>query len=113
MKSLADQLGAYAGYHEDLRNKLTHFLGVPLVTFAIFLGLGWLRFVHAPDLPCTGATLFYLVVAIYYLGLDWKVALCQAPFSVSSALPAEAQDGTSSMIEKVMPSVCTHCGSAV
>ena len=29
--------------------------------------------------------------------------LCQAPFSVISALPAEAQLGTSSMTEKVMP----------
>ena len=28
-------------------------------------------------------------------------------------LDAEAQEGTSSMTEKVMPSVCTHCGSAV
>ena len=39
--------------------------------------------------------------------------LSQAPFSVISALPADAQDGTSSMIEKVMPSVCTQSGSAV
>ena len=31
--------------------------------------------------------------------------LCQAPFSVSKALPAEAQEGTSSMTENVMPSV--------
>ena len=31
--------------------------------------------------------------------------LCQAPLSVASALPAEAQDGTSSTSEKVMPSV--------
>src|SRR5262249_26320913 len=79
MKTLAEQLDAYAAYHRDWRNKLTHFVGVPLVTFALFLALGWLRFVHAPDVPYTGATLFYLVVFLYYLCLDWKVALCQAP----------------------------------
>jgi hypothetical protein len=39
--------------------------------------------------------------------------LCQAPFSVIRALPADAQEGTSSITEKVMPSVCTHCGRAV
>lgn len=83
MKSLAEQLDAYAAYHGDLRNKLTHFLGVPLVTFAIFLALGWLRFVHAPDVPFTGATLFYLVVFLYYLWLDWQVALWQAPFTLA------------------------------
>ena len=30
---------------------------------------------------------------------------CQAPLSVRSALPAEAHEGTSSMTEKVIPSV--------
>jgi uncharacterized membrane protein YGL010W len=82
MKSLAEQLDAYAAYHGDLRNKLTHFVGVPLVTFSLFLFLSWLRFVHAPEIPCTAATLFYLIVALYYLRLDWQVALCQAPFSL-------------------------------
>ena len=43
MKSLAEQLAAYQAYHQDGRNKLTHFVGVPLVTFSIFLFLGWLR----------------------------------------------------------------------
>src|SRR5262245_19774626 len=83
MKSLAEQLDSYAAYHADVRNKLTHFLGVPLVTFAIFLGLSWLRFVHDPDFPYTGATLFYLIVALYYLWLDWKIALAQAPFTLA------------------------------
>ena len=82
MKSLAEQLNAYGAYHHDLRNKLTHFVGVPLVTFAIFLGLGWLRFVHDPDVPYTGATLFYLIVFVYYLCLDWRIALAQAPFTL-------------------------------
>jgi uncharacterized membrane protein YGL010W len=83
MKSLAEQLDAYAAYHRDPWNKVTHFVGVPLVTFSILLALGWLRFIHAPDVPFTGATLFYLVVAIYYLALDWRVALCQLPFTLA------------------------------
>jgi uncharacterized membrane protein YGL010W len=83
VKSLTEQLDAYAAYHRDPRNKLTHFVGVPLVTFAIFLFLGWLRFLHAPEVPYTGATLFYLVVFLYYLCLDWKIALLQAPFTLA------------------------------
>ena len=83
MKTLAEQLDAYSGYHGDLRNKLTHFVGVPLVTFAIFLFLSWLRFIHDPEIPFTGATLFYLVVFLYYLCLDWRVALGQAPFTLT------------------------------
>ena len=83
MKSLAEQLDAYGVYHEDVRNKLTHFLGVPLVTFGLFLALGWLRFVHDREIPYTGATLFYLVVFVYYLRLDWRIALWQAPFTLA------------------------------
>jgi uncharacterized membrane protein YGL010W len=41
-----------------------------------------LRFVHAPEVPFTGATLFYVVVFAYYLVLDWQVALVQAPFTL-------------------------------
>src|SRR5262249_5129105 len=89
MRSLAEQLGAYAAYHRDWRNKLTHFVGVPLVTFALLLFLGWLRFVHAPDVPFTGATLFYLVVFLYYLRLDWGIALLQAPFNLALLVLAD------------------------
>src|SRR4051794_6045847 len=81
--SLAEQLSAYAAYHGDARNKLTHFVGVPLVTFSLFLFLGWLRFLHDPTGPYTAACLFYLIVFLYYLRLDWQVALLQAPFSLA------------------------------
>jgi uncharacterized membrane protein YGL010W len=84
MKSLQEQMDAYAAYHHDRRNKATHFVGVPLVTFALFVALGWFRFVPAPDLPLlSGAALFYLVVFLYYLCLDWKVALLQAPLTLA------------------------------
>src|SRR5262249_2330001 len=82
-KSLTEQLASYAAYHQDPRNKLTHFVGVPLVTFAILLFLGWLRFAPAPEVPFTGATLFYLIVLSYYLCLNWRLALLQAPFTLT------------------------------
>jgi uncharacterized membrane protein YGL010W len=90
MKSLAEQLDAYGAYHADSRNKITHFLGVPLVTFSLFLALGWLRLEHSPNCPYTGATLFYLVVILYYLRLDWKIALAQAPFTLTLLWLADA-----------------------
>jgi uncharacterized membrane protein YGL010W len=98
MKSLTEQLSAYSAYHRDPRNKLTHFFGVPLVAFSLFVLLGWFRLVQAPDLPITGATLFYAVVFIYYLRLDWGVALLQMPVTLvllwladrASLLPAAA-----------------------
>jgi uncharacterized membrane protein YGL010W len=83
MKSLREQMESYGAYHKDPRNKLTHFVGVPLVTFALFLFLGWFRFVHAPDWPITVASIFYLAVSIYYLRLDAMVALLQLPFTLT------------------------------
>ena len=81
MLSLKQQMQSYGAYHKDPRNKMTHFVGVPLVTFSLFLALGWFRFVH-PEVPITAATIFYLGVVIYYLRLDWSVALLQLPFTL-------------------------------
>src|SRR5262245_51887689 len=83
MKTLTDQIRSYAAYHHDGRNRLTHFVGVPLVTFSIFLFLGWFRFAHA-DLPLlTAAGLFCLSVMVYYARLDWQIALVQAPVTLA------------------------------
>lgn len=82
MSSLKDQLQSYGNYHRNPTNKLTHFVGVPLVTFAIFLFLSWFRFVAAPDWPISAATIFFLLVFLYYLRLDWPVALLQAPVNL-------------------------------
>ena len=31
MKTLEDQMSFYAAYHQDARNKATHFVGVPVI----------------------------------------------------------------------------------
>jgi uncharacterized membrane protein YGL010W len=74
---------SYGAYHKDPRNKLTHYFGVPLVTFALFEFLGWFRFVLTPNLPITVATIFFVGVLIYYLRLDSIVALIQLPFTLT------------------------------
>ena len=76
--TLSQQMESYAAYHRDTRNRITHFFGVPLVTFSLFIPLGWFRFIHA-DIPITAAAIFYFFVFIYYFRLDRVVALVQAP----------------------------------
>jgi uncharacterized membrane protein YGL010W len=83
MKSLTEQLSAYSAYHHDPRNTLTHYIGVPLVILGLSIPLSWLRFYPDPAIPYTGCTLFYVTVFIYYLCLDWRVALLQAPFTLT------------------------------
>ena len=66
--------------------------------------------------------LAFAVVTVYLLeryvlgriaALSTAVAYIGETGDPAARLPAEAQDGTSSITEKVMPSVCTQCGRAV
>ena len=58
MKTLIDHLAQYAAYHRDPRNIHTHFVGVPMIMFAVvvmgFIAFGLLwnlfrLFRHAPQ----------------------------------------------------------------
>jgi uncharacterized membrane protein YGL010W len=75
--------------HKDPRNKLTHFFGVPLVSFSLFLALSWFPFVLYPKVPISVATIFYVGVLGYYLKLDWAVALMQLPVTLTLLLIAD------------------------
>lgn len=81
MRTMQEQMQAYAGYHHNFWNKFTHFFGVPIVVYSLFVPMGWFRFAPA-DIPLTGATLFYLSTFVYYCRLDWTVALFQAPITL-------------------------------
>ena len=43
MKTLEDQMSIYAAYHQDARNKATHFFGVPMIIVSLFIPLAWLK----------------------------------------------------------------------
>lgn len=89
VKSLNEQMQGYAAYHQKAWNRFSHFFGVPLVTFSLLVFLAWFRFVASPGLPVSAATLFYVAVLCYYLRLDWKVGLMQAPFGLAILWLAE------------------------
>ncbi|HZS68450.1 MAG TPA: Mpo1-like protein, partial [Burkholderiales bacterium] len=44
MKTAEQQMASYAAYHQDARNKATHFIGVPVIVLSLFIPLAWLRF---------------------------------------------------------------------
>ena len=83
MKSLEDQMSFYAAYHQDGRNKATHFIGVPAIILSLFIPLAWIRF-DAGGVTITAAMLFAAVVVLYYFFLD--VALALAMLVVTGAL---------------------------
>jgi uncharacterized membrane protein YGL010W len=74
MKTIEDQMSFYAAYHQDARNKATHFIGVPAIMLSLFIPLAWIRF-EAGGVTITAAMVFAAVVLIYYFFLDAPLAL--------------------------------------
>jgi uncharacterized membrane protein YGL010W len=74
MKSLEQQMAFYAAYHRDARNKLSHFIGVPVIVFGVMLALSWPRFELA-SFELTPAMLLTAWVLVYYLALDLPLGL--------------------------------------
>jgi uncharacterized membrane protein YGL010W len=74
MKTIEDQMSFYAAYHQDARNKATHFIGVPAIMLSLFIPLAWIRF-DAGGVTITAAMVFAAVVLIYYFFLDVPLAL--------------------------------------
>jgi uncharacterized membrane protein YGL010W len=80
VKSLEDQMSFYAAYHQDGRNKATHFVGVPAIMLSLFIPLAWLR-VEVGGVTLTAAMLFAAAVLVYYFLLDVPLALAMLVFT--------------------------------
>jgi len=78
-------MSVYAAYHQDGRNKATHFIGVPAIMLSLFIPLSWIRFeIGLGNITISAAMVFAAVVLAYYFVLDVPLAL--AMFVVTSAL---------------------------
>jgi uncharacterized membrane protein YGL010W len=74
VKNIEEQMAIYAAYHQDARNKATHFIGVPAIILSLFIPLAWIRF-EAGGISVTAAMVFAAAVLIYYFVLDVPLAL--------------------------------------
>jgi uncharacterized membrane protein YGL010W len=88
MKSLEDQMAFYAAYHQDRRNKATHFIGVPAIMLSLFIPLSWLR-IDLGAMALTAAMLFAAAVLAYYFLLDVPLALAMLAFTALLVYAAE------------------------
>jgi len=84
MKNIEDQMSFYAAYHQDARNKATHFIGVPAIMLSLFIPLAWIRLFEVNGIALTAAMLFAAVVLVYYFLLD--VPLAVAMLAVTALL---------------------------
>ncbi|HEY1905073.1 MAG TPA: Mpo1-like protein [Myxococcaceae bacterium] len=70
MKTLAQQLTQYAGYHRDRRNIACHFVGIPAIYLAVVILLSRPVFLTAWGLPVTPAVIVGIAALVYDLLLD-------------------------------------------
>jgi uncharacterized membrane protein YGL010W len=70
-------MASYGSYHRDRRNRLTHFVGVPLIIFAILVVMSLAR-LTAGGMDLTLADVFIFVALTYYLALDAVLAMALA-----------------------------------
>src|SRR5260221_8083287 len=74
MKPLEEQLALYAAYHRNRWNRLTHFIGVPAIIFAVLIPMTWISLGEGVTL----AHVFLGAVLAYYFLLDVPLALATA-----------------------------------
>ena len=65
MKPIEEQMATYAAYHQDARNKATHFIGVPVIVLSLFIPLAWLRIGDV-----SAGMILAAVLVVYYLTMD-------------------------------------------
>ena len=97
MKTLHDQLSAYAAYHRDSRNIATHFVGIPMIVLGITVLLARAAW-GGLGVPVNLAVVCAALSCAYYLRLDLRygvvmTVLLAASVAVSleiAALPLAA-----------------------
>ena len=77
MQSLEMNLTQYAAYHRDRRNIATHFVGIPMIVFAIVLGLATV-WIPAGELTLTLAAILSVAACVYYFRLDFVFGVVMA-----------------------------------
>src|SRR3989440_6061728 len=90
MKTLDQQMAIYAAYHRNRWNRLTHFVGVPAIIFAILIPMSWVSLGDGVSL----AHVFLGAVLAYYFLLDVPLALVTAVAVGALFLAAKLAAGT-------------------
>jgi len=106
MKSIEEQLARYKSVHLNQKNINTHFIGVPLIVFAVTLMLSTISFELAMDdflgtaltLHFTLAMVIFAGVALYYLVLHRLLALGMLVYILANLFAAQLLSDTDGIL---------------
>ncbi len=77
MQTLEDQMAFYAAYHQDARNKFSHFIGVPAIVLGVMVALAWIR-MDVGDTSISAAMVITAILLAYYFFLDIPLGIAMA-----------------------------------
>ncbi len=83
------QLASYASVHRDLRNKATHFVGIPVIVFSLLLILSLWR-LEIGGREWTMSLIAAILAALGWMALDFGVGVVMAIILVPTWYAAEA-----------------------
>jgi uncharacterized membrane protein YGL010W len=90
LKTLDQQMAVYAAYHRSPWNRLTHFIGVPAIIFAILVPMIWVPIGDGVTL----AHVFLGAVLAYYFLLDVPLAIATTVATCALYYAAELAAGS-------------------
>jgi uncharacterized membrane protein YGL010W len=90
MKNIVEQLSTYKSVHLNKKNIRTHFVGVPLIVWSVFVLISLVQLPIAMEngFTLTLAIPFTLVIMVYYFWLNYSLALALLLYILPTAYSA-------------------------
>lgn len=79
MKTFIEQAQVYSQYHQNKVVFYLHLIGVPLIILAELIFLGFFQLIVPGVIGTTLASIAAVLLLVYYLRLNWLLALLFAP----------------------------------
>jgi len=65
-----EQMAMYSAYHRNGRNRLTHFIGIPMIVFSIYIPLAWLPLYRLEGFTISLGMALFVAICVFYRWLD-------------------------------------------
>jgi len=75
-----EQMAMYSAYHRDLRNRATHFIGIPAIVFSIYIPLAWVPLGRLGAIDVNLSLALLAAVAVFYIWLDRLIGAAMVAF---------------------------------